>query len=561
MLGQPLRAEVEIMATREELVNMSAQIAQEDAFRQMGLDYALILSKIEFEVGKRSNGQPIIKLSTKSPVNDPFIDMLLELSWPSGRLVREYTFLLDPQEVMEKKSESSATQVANIPRASAPVQLASSSSDADASSRIGDDTRVRALGRGAAVDDIRPPASSSASSASSGARTVQVKEGDTLYSIARSVRPEGVSLDQVLVGLFRANRDAFDGRNMNRLKSGRILTVPEREDIGKVSSREAKRVFVVQSSNWNAYQSRLASAAAQMPAQEGQSRQGAVGRITAKVEDAAAPAIERKDRVRVSRTRSGGRPREEDRIVRDKAISEANERIQALENSVANLQKLITMKDQSLAELQQRLSKPPQLPAQSAPTPSASPAQPEQPAQAAQPAPQAQASPQVAPPSPPAATQPQRPAPQRPRPVIPPPPPEEPGIIDVLFGNWLLIVGGLGTLALLGGGAYFFLRWYRKRKEEEISLDSIMTMSDDTEDLGSQSVFQDMGGESVDTSRSPQSKSGMSDFSQANPGSIDTEEVDVIAEADMYMTFNRDAQAEEVLLEAKQKDPSRHDIH
>lgn len=566
MLGQPLRAEVEIMATREELVNMSAQLAPEDAFKQMGLDYALILSKIEFEVTRRSSGQAIIKLITKSPVNDPFVDMLLELSWPSGRLVREYTFLLDPQEVVAKKSETPATQVANVPRTAAPIQLASASPDSvstDSSSRISGDTRARALGN-TSTDGVRTPSVSSPA-VSSDRRTVQVRDGDTLYRIARNVQPEGVSLDKVLIGLFRANRDAFDGQNMNRLKSGRILTVPEREELDKLPQREAKRVFVAQSSNWNAYQSRLAAAAAQMPAQEGQSRQGAVGRITARVEDGAAPATDRKDRVRVSRARSGGRQREEDRVARDQAARDANDRIAALETSVANLQKLLTLKDQSLAELQDRLSKQPAS-AQGAPTaqgaPAPQPAPTAQPApvasaQQAAPAPNAQAAPQPAPPQ----AQPPRPAPPRPRPVIPPPPPEEPGILDILFDNLFLIGGGIGALALLGGGAYFFLRWYRKRKEEDIPLDSIMTMTDDTEELGSQSVFQDMGGQSVDTSRSPQSRSGMSDFSQANPGSIDTEEVDVIAEAEMYMTFNRDAQAEEVLLEAKQKDPTRHDIH
>ncbi|MFZ2854100.1 MAG: hypothetical protein WAZ34_08310, partial [Rhodocyclaceae bacterium] len=101
-LGQPLRAEVELSATREELSGMKAQLASPDAFKQAGLDYAMTLTGIRFSIDKNASGQPIIKLSSDKPINDPFVDMLLELNWPSGRLVREYTFLLDPPELAVK---------------------------------------------------------------------------------------------------------------------------------------------------------------------------------------------------------------------------------------------------------------------------------------------------------------------------------------------------------------------------------------------------------------------------------------------------------------------------
>jgi pilus assembly protein FimV len=97
-LGQPLRAEMELIATREELSGMKAQLASPSAFKQAGVEYTPTLSGITLVIDKRANGQAVIRLSSSRPINDPFVDLLLELNWPTGRLLREYTFLLDPPE-------------------------------------------------------------------------------------------------------------------------------------------------------------------------------------------------------------------------------------------------------------------------------------------------------------------------------------------------------------------------------------------------------------------------------------------------------------------------------
>ena len=80
-LGQPLRAEIDVTATREELADMKAQLASPETFKQAGLDYATTLLGIRFTLDKRPNGQAVIKLSSERPINDPFVDMLLELNW------------------------------------------------------------------------------------------------------------------------------------------------------------------------------------------------------------------------------------------------------------------------------------------------------------------------------------------------------------------------------------------------------------------------------------------------------------------------------------------------
>lgn len=101
-LGQPLRAELEVNTSRDEVAGMTARLAPQDAFRQAGIDYSSVLTDLRFTVEKRASGQSVIKVSSSKPVNEPFLDFLVELNWPSGRLVREYTFLLDPPEVAAK---------------------------------------------------------------------------------------------------------------------------------------------------------------------------------------------------------------------------------------------------------------------------------------------------------------------------------------------------------------------------------------------------------------------------------------------------------------------------
>lgn len=98
-LGQPLRAEVELSATRDELVGMTARLAPQDAFRQAGVEFPSGLLDLRFAVDRRTNGKSIVRITSSKPVNEPFLDFLVELNWPAGRLVREYTFLLDPPEV------------------------------------------------------------------------------------------------------------------------------------------------------------------------------------------------------------------------------------------------------------------------------------------------------------------------------------------------------------------------------------------------------------------------------------------------------------------------------
>lgn len=109
-LGQPLRAEIELTSvSKDEIGALAAKLASGDAFRQANIEFNPALSALRFAVEQRGDRQ-LIRVTSTQPLNEPFVDMLLELSGPSGRLVREYTFLLDPADLRTTQSAQVAPQ-------------------------------------------------------------------------------------------------------------------------------------------------------------------------------------------------------------------------------------------------------------------------------------------------------------------------------------------------------------------------------------------------------------------------------------------------------------------
>ena len=542
-LGQPLRAELEVSANRDELAGMTARLAPQEVFRQAGVDYSSVLLDLRFAIEKRASGQTVVKITSGKPVNEPFLDFLVELNWPAGRLVREYTFLLDPPEVAVKQAARAvvdARVVETVP---------------------GGGTQSAPATRPAPAQRVEPAPRPDAGD------TRVVRAGENLRKIATETQHDGVSLEQMLVGIFRKNPDAFVGNNMNRLKAGAILGLPDKETVASIPEGEAKRVFLAQSSDWNSYRQKLAAATSAAPAQEGVGSQTSSGQITARVQEKLVPAEQSKDQVKVARTDVsapgsagvGSAEAEADRIARDKALREAQDRLAMLEKNVAELQKLVELKNLQLAELQQQAANKgaakPVEPAK--PEAAVKPVEPPPAVAAAAPeATKAAEEPAVKPAEPPKVEAPKPVEPPKPAaPVTPPaPPPElesEPGLLDAIFGDPLPLAGGAGILALLAG--YFV---YRRRRSDTGATET--TTAPGPSSLGPNSVFRMTGGQSVDTGNTPPQTG---DFSQTGPGTIDTDEVDPVAEADVYMAYGRDSQAEEILLEALQKDPQRTAIH
>jgi pilus assembly protein FimV len=453
--------------------------------------------------------------------------------------------------------------------------------------------------------------------------TYEVKRGDTLSKIAVQNKVDGVSLQQMLIAMFRANREAFVGDNMNRLRAGKIINVPEQEEAASVSPADARRIVVAQFADFKDYRSSLAGAvAAASPPQE--SGRQASGSITAQKEQPTPPKGGAKDQLRLSGAddakRGGtaaGTAAADDLAAKDKALREANERIALLEKNLQDLQKLAQIKSESGAQLQQQAQaakagqagqppKPAQLegPTKAAPAPKVEapkgpePAKAAEAAKAAAPAtkapeaakagepakaPLAAKSPEPAK-APEAGKAPAAPAPQvakAPEPAkaaeaakapeavakatVPgkaeaakaaptaapkaaPQPVAEPSFFDELLDNPYALGGAGGAVILLAG--YAIYAWRKKRTAQFASGVMSVVPSDVNSVLGT------AGGRNVDTG----SSSFQSDFSQAGIGKIDTEEIDPIAEADVYMAYGRDTQAEEILREALAKDSSRQAI-
>ena len=581
-LGQPLSARIELnSAQKDELDSLAARIAAPSVYRDNNVQYAAPLARARVTLEQGPNNAPYLRISTAQAVNEPFLDLLVEVNWSTGRVTRDYTFLLDPP--------GTAVAEAQPVEPVAPIRADSSPPRSSRNAR-----------RAAESQAPRP-------AAADGGDSYTVRRGDSLSKIARQYKPETVSLDQMLVAMFRANEAAFEGNNMNRLRSGQILSIPSAEQASGVEQPEAAKVVKVQASDWRGYRDRVAAAA---PASDASgARQASGGRIGTAVEDKGAAAPAGKDQLRVSREAAGkgagtsGMVKAEDLAAKDRALNEANQRVAQLESTLRDMQKATQLKSQSMSDLQGKAeagkaktaeptkTEPPKVeapksvvtPAPITPAPVTPPVaetkapEPKAPMAAppATPAPEPKAPVAVAPVViPPEVKAPETKAPETivppkdstaaPTPIPPkavPPPitkdatakktaPASPSFVDDIIASTPTWAIGVGALGLLGGIAALVAARRRKTTKFE---DSIISGTD----IKTNTVFGSTGGGVVNTG----DNSLASDFSREGLGNIDTDEVDPIAEAEVYLAYGRDAQAEEILKDALKKDPQRQEIY
>ena len=510
-LGQPLRAEVEITAVnREEAASLAVKLASIAAFRQANLDYNPALSGLKISLGQRTDAGYVVRITSPNPINEPYLDLLLELTSASGRVLREYTVLLDPPALRaapDVVAPATGRTQAAAPPAAAPAPAA-----------------------GSAARPSTAPASSSPPLAAGS--TYEVKRGDTLGGIAEKTRPASASLDQMLVALFRGNPGAFIGGNMNSIRAGSVLKVPEETQVRAVDPTDARREIAAQSADFARYRSRLAQAAPE--AGPGAIAAAGQGRVTAQVKDgsAAAPAGDQLKIAQAAPTAKSG----DEAVARDRQMKDLLDRVAELERTNQQLQKAL--------ELQSKAGAQAQATAEGRPSPAPAPVAAPGPAPAttapaaAPPAPTAAApAPAAAPPAPAAA----------PKAAAPPPPPaEEPGMLSSVLGPNLPLVAGLGVV--LAGLVGFSL--YRRRRPageaEDFTLGADATHGN--------SLFGQTGGRSVDTG---EVSTVNSSFVPAAT-QVDASDVDPVAEADVYVAYGREEQAEEILKEALRVQPDRH---
>ena len=587
-LGEPLKADIELIAvTPEELSSITAAIASEEAYATQGIEKPASHNTIKVNVAKNANGAPILKLQSAQPISEPFLDMLIQVDWASGRLLREYTVLLDPPGYTGEVDNSVKTTQAPMVSPSSTKPSGSMQNDAGSAGTM-DSQPTRSKKSRTKQRAAKPSEEAMPAGEMSGADYMS-QRGDTLAKIARDMKPEGVSLEQMLVGLYQANPDAFQGKNMNRLKVGQILRSPSEEALSAITRKQASKEIKVQTANWNAYRNKLAGIVAESaPSDSEANTKSAGGKIKTAAEDKSMPsATGAKDVVKLSAGDAAASKAnsenvkslqdkvsalQEEATAREKSVKEAQDRTASLEKQIADMQKLLALKNGAMSDLQKQAE------AQTAADKKAAEAKPVEATPAEKPAdkpmavekPAAEEKPIVNPlENAPAATEPVKPEPavvvptepvKKPeaKPTVAPEPVAEQGLVDSVLGSLsgildipLLLPAG-GVLAVLGGG------WMYLRKKREKSLadfeQGIMTSGG----LKANTVFGNTASASVDTGDT----SFLTDFSQSsNGGMIDTNDVDPIAEAEVYMAYGRDAQAEEILKDAITKEPKRYELH
>lgn len=253
-LNQPLSAKIELLSTStQEAKQVQVRLASADVFNRVGIDRPAYLNSLQFTPTVQG-GKPVILVSSSQPIKEPFLNFLLEVSWPKGQLLKEYTVLLDPPVLLQSgnTSDRNTAAVRAEPKAAGFVQRPKQAPRQQ--TRNQQQVQVR---DGIKLNATPAPVQQAAPSSSS-KRKYRVNSGDTLYKIAARVKPRGVTADQMMVALFRANPDAFRRHNINRLKAGETLKVPSTAESKAISSTRAKRVIRKHYAEWKQYRKKLA---------------------------------------------------------------------------------------------------------------------------------------------------------------------------------------------------------------------------------------------------------------------------------------------------------------
>ena len=566
-LGETLKADIDVTSlTPDEAANLRVKVAPPDAYRIAGVDYNPVLPSTSVTLQRRADGTPFLRITSDRPVQEPFVDVILELSWSSGRLLREYTLLFDPPSTAKVPAPTTPAAIAAAPapaRASrAEPAQAPATAAADAASRAearraaaasaAADAASKAAARRAAAPAPTPsPAPSSDSAQTAEGSQYTVRAGDTLSGIATKLQVSGVSLDQMLVGLYQGNSQAFAGNNMNRLRAGAVLNVPSQDKLASIDERQARRTILAQSANFNAYRQRLASAVPEQTRAPESSRK-ASGDVKAGVEVRTGTENQPKDALKIvpgAPAKSAAAAADE-KVIKDRANQELADRRAEAERNRIELEKVLAASGvKPGASAPGAVLPAPVVSAASAPAVKASEA-----IAAVTAPPQVASEPLIAPPpaSAPAvaASMPEAPPVAASRPPLPMDPvtAEEPSLLDSLSENPLLLPGAGLILAILAGLGYYRLRG---RSKDEAGVTSFLESR-----MQPDSFFGASGGQRVDTrdaaaSGSPSSMS----YSLSQIDAIG--DVDPVAEADVYLAYGRDLQAEEILKEAMRANPER----
>ncbi|MEA1604383.1 FimV/HubP family polar landmark protein [Pseudomonas spirodelae] len=573
-LNQPLVAEIELLEVRDLASNeLLPTLASPEAFTKAGVDRQYFLTDLKFTPVLKPNGKSVIRVTSSKPMREPYLNFLVEVLWPNGRLLREYTLLLDPplytpQSVIPAAARLPVAAAAPAPRLQTPAPAP----------------------RPAAAANTAPSVAPAAPTAKPlDGNQYTTTANDTLWEIAQRARAGG-SVHQAMLAIQDLNPDAFIGGNINRLKSGQVLRLPDEQQVKKRAQGEALAQVAEQNTAWREGRSAVASArqldatkrtsAAAAPAkvEVGDSLKlvsADSGKATAGSDKGAADTKAINDKLAVTQESLDSSRREND---------ELKGRMTDLQSQLDKLQRLIQLKDDQMAKLQADLAAQGQ-----APAPVVAPVAPETPAVEA-PVASAESAPEAAPQEP-AVTPPVAPAAEtdfnyseepaasvepvapievpeaapaaapEPAPVTPVAPVVEAPVVaeqqaestldDLLANPMLLGAAGGGALLLL---LIALMMLSRRNALKEAQLQENLAAGDDSSDLGAGLDLPDDGFAGLAEDLENQQND------LPNEERVTAQTGDVLGEADIYIAYGRFPQAAELLQGAINDEPQRSDL-
>ena len=561
-LGEPLVAGIEVPdINAEEATSLKATLASPEAFRAAGMEYNPALANAQITLNKRANGSSYLLVRSDKVVTDPFLNLVINANWSNGRIVRNYTLLLDPP--APKQSEAVTAPIAALPTpAPVPAPLpaptpapAVVTAPAPAPAVVSTPAAAARPTPTPAVVAM-PKAATQRAAVSNSGEQVRVAPGDTAGKIAANNMPANVSLDQMLVALLRGNPQAFIGNNINRLKAGAVLDLPTEAEAAAVSAGEARQNMVAQSKDFNNFRRKLAENAPAMASKA--TDRVATGKIEAKVDDKKA-AIATPDKLTLSKgglksdDKAAATSKENlEKIAKDRQAKDDSARAAELAKNIKDLNKIAgTAPAPATAPATAPAVAAPAVPVAAAITPVAAVTAAVSEATATPVAPLASVVPVV------------------PKPVVKAPivvaPVVEAGPIDFLMDDPVVLPAAGGLLALLLVGGLFAYNKRKKRKAAEDAEDELLA-----DNFSEKSFFSDTSNEPIMGHETPIDDAPVQTpvvaapaAVQASPSAKSTEAaantqatvVDPLAEADVYLDYGRDVQAEEILKAALTTQP------
>jgi pilus assembly protein FimV len=584
-LNEPMNAEIDLIAAGpDELSALRAALAPKEAFTRYGIDRPPFLSTLTFKVAKSKDGRDVLQVRSTDSIPEPFVTFLVEVNWARGRLMREYTVLLDPPVYTPGERASSAAPVAAAttaptapaaapPARTRPAPVAASPAPTDSTATPATPKRSSRSSRSASRASSASSAAASSAAASTAAATstpeggaesaapvaegtYRVAQGDTLTKIARSMRASSRGdIDQAMIAMYRANPEAFGG-NINILRRGAVLRVPGGDEIAALNQSEA-----------------MSEVHRQMDAWRGSSTTASSGHLRLVTPGAGSGTSNSS-----SESASSGE------------AQALKGRVKDLEGQLADAHRLLDLKSTELSELQRKLA------ATSAPNPTPPP----QTAMAPKPAPVPTPTPAETQPSTPESTA-QTPAPPPPAPVenttTPTPPPalaptptpkpvvakkpapvESGSLIDWLEQNWWLPAAVI--LVLFAGLA--FNSWRRRQasgggggSSDFPGLDStdITEYRDPSARIASNRgaddsfVVEESGEHRMPEFNEPAERYGVTtadlkapDDTMSSESAVNLDQGDPLAEADFHMAYGLYDQAADLVRIALEREPDRRDL-